>query len=201
MAAEGDALPGRTLEGHPHADDRSPAERLAANRLGLWLFIASESFLFAAVISARYYLLCTEVPEELSRPLGMVISVVLLSSSLFAFRAETAAAFGDRRGFVRNTQATILMGVVFMGGVVLEWREGLELFPPSTLYGSVFFTLIGLHAFHVLSGLAVLGLVWRLARKGRFGPGDYWPVEAAVKYWHFVDVAWVFIFPTLYLVR
>lgn len=88
-----------------------------------------------------------------------------------------------------------------MVGVVLEWREGLEFFPPSTLYGSVFFTLIGLHAFHVFTRVVALAALLFAGRDGRFlGPDAYWPVEGVVKYWHFVDVAWVFIFPTLYLV-
>lgn len=194
MAVEGGAI-------EAHAVERSRAERLAANRLGLWLFIASESFLFAAVISARYYLLGTETPDDLNQPLGFAISLVLLSSSLFAYRGETAAAFGDRRGFVRSISVTIGLGLLFIVGVVLEWREGLAFFPPDTLYGSVFFTLIGLHAFHVLTGIVALTVVLVLGRDGRFlGPEAFWPVEGVVKYWHFVDVAWVFIFPTLYLV-
>jgi len=180
-----------------------PAEarhRLARNRLGLWMFIISESFLFAAVISGRFYLLGSERPEELNQPLGLAISFVLLSSSFTAYRGETYVAFGDRR-WLRWIAATMGLGLVFLVGVVLEWQEGLRYFPPDTPYGSAFFSLIGLHAFHVLTGLVVLALVWRLGRRGRFGPADHWPVEAAVKYWHFVDVAWVFIFPTVYLVR
>lgn len=178
-----------------------PAERLRTNRLGLWLFIASESFLFAALISARYYLLGTERPEHLNQALGFAISTILLTSSLFAYRAETAARFGDQRGFRRATATTIGLGLLFMLGVVLEFREGLELFPPSTLYGSAFFTLIGFHAFHVFTGIAALALLLWAGRDGRFGPDNHWPVEGVVKYWHFVDVAWVFIFPTLYLVK
>ena len=104
---------------------------------------------------------------------------------------------GDQRGFRRNIGVTIALGLVFMGGVVLEWREGLELFPPSTLYGSVFFTLIGLHAFHVFTGVGALAVVLWVGRDGRFGPEEFWPVEGVVKYWHFVDVAWIAIFPTL----
>jgi cytochrome c oxidase subunit 3 len=184
-----------------HADPHdSPEQRLGTNRLGLWLFIASETFLFGAMISARYYLLGTERPDELNQSLGFAISMVLLLSSLFAYRGETCAMLGDQRGFRRNIGATIALGLVFMGGVVLEWREGLEFFPPSTLYGSVFFTLIGLHAFHVLTGVGALAIVLLVGRDGRFGPETFWPVEGVVKYWHFVDVAWVVIFPTLYLV-
>jgi cytochrome c oxidase subunit 3 len=175
--------------------------RLRRNRLGLWLFIASESFLFAAIISARFYLLGTQRSEDLSQPLGLLISLVLLTSSLTAYRAETSAAHDDVQGFVRNTAATITLGLVFMGGVALEFREGLEAFPPDTLYGTAFFSLVGLHAFHVLTGLVALAAVLWVGRDGRFGSADYWPVEGVVKYWHFVDVAWVFIFPTLYLVK
>ena len=61
--------------------------------------------------------------------------------------------------------------------------------------------MTGIHATHVLSGVVILGLVLKGARSRDYGPGDYWPVEGAVKYWHLVDVAWVFIYPTLYLVR
>jgi cytochrome c oxidase subunit 3 len=178
-----------------------PAERLRTNRLGLWLFIASESFLFAALISARYYLLGTERAEELNQALGFVISTVLLTSSLFAYRAETAARFGDQRGFRRATATTIGLGLLFMIGVALEFREGLGSFPPSTLYGSAFFTLVGFHAFHVFTGVVALAALLWTGRDGRFGPEHHWPVEGVVKYWHFVDVAWVFIFPTLYLVK
>jgi len=187
------------VEGLAHAE--TAENRLRRNRLGLWLFIASESFLFAAVISARFYLLGTQRSEELSQPLGLLISLVLLTSSLTAYRAETSAAHDDVRGFMRNTAATIALGLIFMGGVVLEFREGLESFPPDTLFGTTFFSLIGLHAFHVLTGLVALFAVLWVGRDGHFGSTDYWPVEGVVKYWHFVDVAWVFIFPTLYLIK
>ena len=187
------------MEGHAEAGVAT-AVRARANRLGLWLFIASETFLFAAVISARYFVLGVDRPEELNQPLGLAISIVLLLSSLTAYRAETSIAFGDRERFLRNTAFTIGLGVLFLAGVGLEWKEGLELFPPDTLFGSAFFSLIGLHAFHVLTGIGGLAVVYGLGRKGRFGPGDFWGVEGVVKYWHFVDVAWVFIYPTLYLV-
>ncbi len=185
------------MEAYAHAPAHA---RRRTNQLGLWLFLASETFLFAAVITSRYYLLGVERPKELNLPLGLVLSLVLLLSSWTAYRAETFIATGHRRGFLRNTAFTIALGVVFLVGVGLEWSEGLRFFPPGTLYGSVFFTLIGLHAFHVVSGLVALGLVLGLGRSGRFGPDDYWGVEAVVKYWFFVELAWLFIYPTLYLV-
>jgi cytochrome c oxidase subunit 3 len=175
-------------------------DRLAINRTGLWLFILSESFLFGALISSRYYLQGVQRPSELNQPLGFVISIILVGSSLTAYWAETAASFGDQRRLLRNLLATIGLGLLFLAGVGVEWKEAFHYFPPSTGFGTVFFTLTGVHATHVLSGLLLLGLVYLLGRNGRFTQGSYWGVEGVVKYWHFVDVAWVIIYPTLYLV-
>lgn len=174
--------------------------RLYINRLGLWLFFLSELFLFAALLSSRYYLHGFYRPAELNQPLGLVISIILVLSSLTAYRAEIASAHDDQRRFRRNILATISLGLIFFAGVVVEWWEGFHFFPPSTGYGTAFFTLTGVHAFHVLTGLIALTILYFLGRSGRFTAGSYWGVEGVVKYWHFVDVAWVFIYPTLYLV-
>ncbi len=174
--------------------------RPRANRLGLWLFIISESFLFSAAIAARFYLSGVDRPDELNQPLGLAITSVLLASGVSAYRAEVAIAHDDRRTYLTSIGITIALGFAFLGGVSLEWDEALRHFPPSTVYGSAFLLIIGLHTFHVVTGLAILGVLANLGAKGHFGAEDHWWVEAGVKYWHFVDVAWVFIFPTLYLV-
>ena len=77
--------------------------------------------------------------------------------------------------------------------------EAFHAFPPHTAFGTVFFTMTGMHAFHVITGLAVLAIALRAGRASHDGAA--WPVEAAVKYWHFVDVVWVFFYPALYLIR
>lgn len=187
------------------AHDNHPAEahatdHLAINRLGLWLFILSDAFFFTALVSSRYYLLGVYRPPDLNQALGLAISIVLLISSLTAYRAEMAAAHGNLQGSQRNMLYTILLGLVFAVGVAIEWSEAFRHFPPPTAFGTTFFVLTGVHATHVVSGIIVLALVWNLGRDGRFTRGNYWGVEGAVKYWHFVDVAWVFIYPTLYLV-
>lgn len=192
--------PGRTIE-HPHvAGAHGAGERLSLNRLGLWLFLVSESFLFLALLSTRFFLQGVQRPEGLNQTLGFGISVVLLLSSLTAYRAEVAAAHGNLAQSQRNLLATLGLGLVFVLGVGIEWYEAFRHFPPSTGFGSIFFTMTGIHAFHVVSGMALLAIVYRLGRDGRFTHGSYWGVEGSVKYWHFVDVAWVFIYPTLYLV-
>jgi cytochrome c oxidase subunit III len=170
-----------------------------ANRIGLWMFIFSEVFLFGAFLSARYFSVGTLKPEELNQTLALILTIVLLVSSISAYLAETSIRFNHRRNFIIFTVFTILMGLVFMGGVALEIREALEFYPPGTPYGTTYFMLIGLHAFHVVTGLIGLVIVLILGMKGHFGSQDYWGVEGVVKYWHFVDLAWVIIYPTLYL--
>ncbi|MDO8532456.1 MAG: heme-copper oxidase subunit III [Dehalococcoidia bacterium] len=174
--------------------------RLAINRIGLWLFFLSESFLFAALLSSRFYLQGAARPLELNQTLGFAISIVLLLSSLTAYRAEMGATCGDQKLFRRNILYTIGFGLLFVAGVIVEWYEAFHFFPPSTIFGTVFFTLTGVHAFHVLTGIVLLAIIYFLGKSGRFTRGNSWGAEAAVKYWHFVDVAWVFIYPTLYLV-
>ena len=173
---------------------------LYRKRLGLWLFIVSECYLFLAFLSARYYLLGVHRPPELNQTLGLVISGALLLSSLTAYRAECSAEHGDIPGLLRNTAATIVLALLFLVGVGMEWVEAFGFFPPSQAFGTVFFSLTGLHALHVISGTVLLALVYWNGRRGRYTPDNMWGVEASVKYWHFVDIAWVFIYPTLYLV-
>ena len=170
-----------------------------ANLIGLWLFIISETFLFAAFLAARYYSTGTFKPDDLNQNLALMLTIVLLLSSLSAYMAETSIRFNHRRNFVIYIIGTIVMGLVFLGGVGIEIKEAIHLYPPGTPYGSSYFMLIGLHAFHVVTGLVALGFVLFLGLKGYYGSDDYWGAEAVIKYWHFVDLAWVIIYPTLYL--
>lgn len=174
---------------------------LPINRLGLWLFLVSDASFFIALISSRFFVVRLETPDEVSQVLGLSLTILLLLSSLTAYRAEVSAAHGDQVWFRRYIIATILMGIAFLGGVGYEWQQAYTHFPPHTGYGSILFTLTGVHATHVLSGIALLAIVYFKGLGGKYGPEDYWGVEGAVKWWHFVDVAWVFIYPTLYLVN
>ena len=140
------------------------ANRLIINRIGLWTFMLSEAFLFAVVVSSRYCVSGVFRPHELNQLLGLGITMVLLLSSLTAYQSEIAAEAGDEAGFRRNAWATLALGLLFTVGVGIEWTEAFHYFPPSQAFGSLFFTLTGLHAFHVVSGLAVIALVllrWR----------------------------------------
>jgi cytochrome c oxidase subunit 3 len=168
------------------------------NRLGLWLFIVSDAFTFAGLLVTRFYLFGGQRPE-LSQLLGLVVTSVLLASSFFMNRAEVSMAHGDRRGFLNNTLITIVLGTLFLLGVVgVEWQIA-PFSVGENAMASTFFAMTGFHAFHVLSGVIFLIIVYRNGRKGLYTQERHFPVEAAAVYWHFVDVVWVFFYPALYL--
>jgi len=171
------------------------------NRIGLWLFLISDGFVFAGLLVMRMNLLGLTRPH-LNQVLGLIVTSVLLISSFFMNRGETMMANGDRKGFLNSTLITFILGLGFLIGVVaVEWplavHEGLT--PSSGAAGAAFFMMTGMHAFHVLSGLILLAIVWINGRRGLYDEKNY-PVEAAAVYWHFVDVVWIVFYPALYLI-
>ena len=121
-----------------------------------------------------------------------------IRSNLYAPTRSTSCRGGDRGAFQRNLLATIGLGLVFVAGVALEWSTAdFELSDP---FGTAFFSMTGVHAAHVVSGIVMLGLLYSLSLRGHFSAKKHWGVEATVKYWHFVDVVWVFFYPILYLI-
>jgi cytochrome c oxidase subunit 3 len=169
-----------------------------ANRLGLWLFIISESFMFGGLLASRFYLWGNTRPD-LSQELGLIVTSILLLSSFFMNRAESAIAYDDRKTFLRCLLITAGLGMTFLAGVVLfEWQGHLK--PDDGVFGAVLFGMTGVHALHVLSGVVILLIVWNAGRHGRFSSERHWGVGATAIYWHFVDVIWVFYYPALYLI-
>ncbi|RPJ46535.1 MAG: heme-copper oxidase subunit III [Chloroflexi bacterium] len=182
--------------GHP---GHSYGYRIATQRLGLWLFIISDAFVFGGLLVSRFYLLGLHRPE-LDQILGLVVTAVLLVSSFFMNRAEVQISQGNRRGFVTSIITTIGLGVLFLVGVVgVEWR--LAPFGPSDgAQGAIFFMMTGMHAFHVFSGVIFLAIILRNGLRGKYSAERHWGVEAAANYWHFVDVVWIIYYPALYLI-
>jgi cytochrome c oxidase subunit 3 len=188
-------------------DQTSYRYKTGTNRLGLWLFLLSDAFVFAGLMVMRANLLGLTRPH-LNQVLGLAVTGVLLISSFFMNRGETAMRHGDRKAFMNNTLITFVLGLGFLLGVVLvEWRlaahEGLTADfgnPATGPMGGVFYMMTGMHAFHVLTGLIFLAVVWNNARKGLYTAEQHWGVEAAAVYWHFVDLVWIFFYPALYLI-
>jgi len=172
--------------------------QLKNNRLGLWLFFVSEAFMFGGLLVARFYLWGNTRPD-LDQWLGLTITSILLLSSFFMNRAETAVAHDDRRTFLRSLLITAALGTLFLAGVVgLEWQGHIR--PSDGVFGAVLYGMTGMHALHVLSGILFILIVWNAGRQGRFSAGAHWGVEACAIYWHYVDVVWVFFYPALYLI-
>lgn len=174
--------------------------RTYTNRLGLWLFIFSDAFVFAGLFVSRFYLYGANFRPELSQEVGLLVTAVLGLSSYFAYRGDVAMRFGDTKAYFRNTMITMVLGVLFLIGVVgVEWQIAPH-GPDKSALWSLFYTMTGFHAFHVLTGVLFLGIVYRNPRKGIYDAERHWPVEAAAIYWHFIDVVWFFFYAALYLI-
>ena len=196
-------------DGH-HSHELTAAHQLRNNRLGLWLFLFSEIFLFAAMLAGRFFLWGNTRPE-LSQLTALIFTVVLLGSSFSMARAEAAIAHNDRRAFQNGLLITFVLGLVFLLGVIFfEWgtiyRLGIlssaehHLLPSDGGFGAIFYLMTGMHALHVVSGLLLIALVWINGRRGGYSAESHWGVEATAVYWHYVDLVWIFFYPALYLI-
>jgi cytochrome c oxidase subunit 3 len=189
--------------------------RIGSKKLGMWLFIVSDSLTFAALLVGYSYIRASSVewptpfPFSPSIVFSTVMTLFLLSSSLTMVMAVAAAKAGRKRIARRWIFATMFCGAMFVILHLIEWQhllhEGLEPFVlpaewlkqwpnGSELFGATFFTITGLHMFHVFSGVCYLGVI-ALGIK-RFTDED---VEISGLYWHFVDLVWMFVFPLIYL--
>jgi cytochrome c oxidase subunit 3 len=122
----------------------------------------------------------------------LVLSSVTMQLGIWAIRR------GDRRAFLRATAVTLLLGVVFLVGQVWDYTQ-LEFGITDTAFGSTFYTLTGFHGAHVLGGAVMLSVVLYRGLAGQFTARHHDAVEATSLYWHFVDVVWIALFSTLYL--
>ena len=191
---------------HPNKAARIYAMETA--RLGIWVFLATEVLLFGGLFTA-YTVFRIRYPElfhaehlKLSRPLGGLNTVILITSSLTMAMAVDAARQGRRGRLQLFLLCTILLAGGFLGVKFVEWSGEFHHgnLPSSNLFFSLYFTLTGLHGLHVLAGMAVLTAFLVMTRQGRFTRTYHTPVEIGGLYWHFVDLVWIYLFPLIYLV-
>lgn len=185
-----------------------PSTPIPSGKLGMWVFLSSEIMLFGAFISAFIVLRMGSpnfgVPAEeiMGRPLATVNTFLLILSSFTMVLALAAIQRDDRRSFARNMMATLGLGILFLCVKMFEYHhkisEGLTI--SSSLFGSFYFTLTGLHALHIIGGLVFNGYILRNGLRGRYNAQHHERVEYAGLYWHFVDLVWVILFPMFYLV-
>ena len=166
----------------------------------MWILIGSEILVFAAGIMAMSAMRLTDpagfadAQAMMEGRMAALNTVVLVTSGLFAARAERAAAGGDRRSARRGLMLASLGGLVFLAVKGVEYVHdlsagiGIDTHPFFTFY----FLLTGFHAAHVIAGVAVLALVAIRARPA--------PVQAGAMFWHMVDLVWVLILPVIYLI-
>jgi heme/copper-type cytochrome/quinol oxidase subunit 3 len=209
----------------PYTVEARPDTGLYNAKLGIWLFLASEVMLFGALFSS-YVLLRTGDPnfmsiphdlaetlglhgeahrwsDELSVPLAFVNTLVLIFSSVTIVMSWASLRLKEFSKFRLWMGLTILCALGFMCIKAVEYSTKFShhLYPETSNFLGIYFTLTGLHGLHVVGGLIVLIYLW--------GPGSkMWKtepqrfvnrVETVGLYWHFVDLVWIFLFPTLYL--
>jgi cytochrome c oxidase subunit 3/cytochrome o ubiquinol oxidase subunit 3 len=190
---------------HGHEEHRT-STGLTNEKLGMWVFLASECLLFGGLIST--YLLVHKrsvqgpTPDEVfDIPFTSVSSFVLLMSSLTMVLAVSALARGDERRNRLWLTTTALLGSVFIAGQVYEFtsfvNEGLGF--TTNIFGSAFFTLTGFHGVHVTVGIIMLMSLVGMSLRGNLTRERAETVEIVGLYWHFVDIVWIIIFTVVYL--
>ncbi len=199
-----------------------------AASLGMWVFLATEVmffgtlFLSVGVYRFLYPLEIERASERLNWVIGGINTLVLLLSSLMVVLAVHHAEHGRRKHIMVFLALTALLGGVFLCLKGLEYygdyvenlipgwkfddsqwisQAGLrpDQVPHVKLFLFLYWVMTGLHALHVTIGICAVLIIMVLAGRGRFSAAYYAPVEVTALYWHFVDIVWIFLLPTLYL--
>jgi cytochrome c oxidase subunit 3/cytochrome o ubiquinol oxidase subunit 3 len=183
------------------------AEQLPSRGLvGMFTLIAAESAIFTIFLVAYIFYIGKNVsgpnPQDVLQA-PIFYSICLLSSSVTIHLAGTALRHGKLAIFLRWWFATITLGAIFLFGTAREWQrlinhEGLTI--ATNLFGTTYFSLVGLHAFHVVVGLLCLTFVLVFAALGYVEPKHEYQVELLSLYWHFVDSVWIVVFTVVYVV-
>jgi len=199
----------------------TPGQQKEISTLGMWIFLVTEIMFFGGLFLA-YAIYRREfagafavASNTLDVVVGAVNTAVLLCSRYTMVLAVRAAQIGSRKALIWFLVLTILLGGVFLGVKAYEWNlkfeehhvpgptfhlEGTGEQGPAQLFFSLYFTMTGLHALHMVVGEGLmLFLLWQ-AYAGKYTPKYYTPVDIGGLYWHFVDIVWIFLFPLLYLI-
>jgi cytochrome c oxidase subunit 3 len=208
---------------HPrlqHHFDSLQQQQEAAT-LGMWLFLITEVLFFGGLFLAYflyrhwYPAAWAEGSNELDIVLGGVNTAVLIASSLTMAMAVRSSQTGKRMPTVYWLLVTMALGMTFLVIKFFEYKHKFELnhvpgpnfvfegphADQVEIFISLYFTMTGLHALHMVIGFVLLSVITWMAYRGKFSPEWNTPVEISGLYWHFVDIVWIFLFPLLYLVH
>jgi cytochrome c oxidase subunit 3 len=174
-------------------------------RVAMFSLIIGESALFTIFVVAYVYYIgrSTYGPTPQILDVPWFNTVCLLSSSITILFAEKAIERDRIRAFTAWWALTILLGIVFLAGTAIEWKrmiytDGLSI--RTNLFGTTFYSLVGLHATHVIVGLTMLSLVMIFTLLGRVEQRHAERIQVLSLYWHFVDAVWVVVFTVVYIV-
>jgi cytochrome c oxidase subunit III len=182
------------------------SSRVDARVLGMFLFIASEIMLFGSFFTAYFFVRVVNNPPEWP-PEGFHLPVfvagintaILVTSSFTMHWALTSIKRGNHAGLRAGLVLTFLMGFTFLSTQVIEYAR-IGFGPSDNAFATIFFSLTGLHGAHVFVGLSILLVMTVRAFRGHFSPEHHHGVEIGGIYWHFVDVMWIVVYTTVYLI-
>jgi cytochrome c oxidase subunit 3 len=216
--AETDAGPDVAEHFAEHFQDLDQQHQAA--RLGMWVFLSSETLLFAGLFGllAGYRIMYTAdflaASHHNSVVIGTANTAILITSSFTAAWALHSVRHGARRMAALCLAATVAFGLSFLGLKAIEYLDHFHhgIYPGiyyrfaelpahgARLFFTLYYFLTGLHALHVIGGMVFLGLMIRPVWKRRYTERHHVAVENGVLYWHLVDLVWIFLWPLLYLV-
>jgi cytochrome c oxidase subunit 3 len=194
-------------EAHGHGEHPPVANvssRVDARLLGMFLFIASEVMLFGSFFTAYFFVRVVNgfawPPEGDHLPVFVagINSAILLTSSVTMHWALQSIKRGNRAGLQAGLVLTFLMGATFLGTQIAEYAR-IGFAPRDNAFATIFFCLTGLHGAHVFVGLTLLLFATIRAFRGHFSAEHHHGVEIPGIYWHFVDVMWIVVYTTIYI--
>ena len=176
---------------------------------GVWVFIVGEATMFTALFASYLYSRSRDIglfrtsQRALNVDFGVADTVLLLTSSLLVFLALRAVRAGAQRHAAVLVPLAICCGAGFGALKITEYAEKVHahLLPTTNDFFMNYFMLTGIHFFHLVIGLGLLGHLWRLSLQPKLTPAQLRFFEGGACYWHLVDFLWIVIFPLLYLVR
>jgi cytochrome c oxidase subunit 3 len=192
---------------HHGPPEAHASSRIDRQTLGILLFIVSEVMLFGSFFAAYFFIRVVAnvgpwPPDglELPKTVALVNTFILVSSSFTVHWALESIRRENRRGLILGLAATFMLGATFLFIQINEYAH-IGFAPYTNAFGSVFYGLTGLHGAHVTVGLILLSFANIRAWRGHFSkePKKHLGVEVPGIYWHFVDIMWIIVFTTVYI--
>jgi heme/copper-type cytochrome/quinol oxidase subunit 3 len=202
----GEAVEEVVDETHAQAVHAETSTGLDHRKLVMWVFIASETIFFAALM-ATYLVYRSKTPpqdglEHLDLNVASANTFILLASSLTMVLSLQAIEAGKKSRMILFLILTAILGGLFLGGQAFEYNEllihGVSI--DTNLFGATFFTLTGFHGTHVFVGVIWIAALIIRALRGGITQHNHLAVELGGLYWHFVDLVWVVLFTIIYLI-